>query len=767
MALDSLSKESVISTREKLWPRHPEEGEKERHEREERERTERRRRAKERQQKLMEEFASRQKQFMQRTMETDEENMEWDGTEATAAGGGGSTSRGISRRKEYDCVICSQTSPSTEEKPMGLAVLVQATSVLGHRRKTAEPCVLPTSDEERFTLRRHDTQAAAFDRQVEELSRQFDQMSWLVSVNLGWEGGVHVQTCGHHLHLDCLKSYLCSLRSQQRLASERGEYACPLCRQMANSVLPLPPQLGEAAIMVRSRPANFTSIIPDLTAFLKENPPINQNQSALMEAMSKSMEDMTNSTYLKYKQKSGTRRPQTLFLFVSSIARTNLEIEIVQRGGSLLARPQPNPLIPKRSCIVPLLHVLAVHARLLAHWPSWETWQQLASLDPEPSASGSTPQQLVVPWAQIEVPLLLRDPSALLTQFILLLPLHLDQTYFTCVTKLLYNLLYFQVVIQTSCQMSEGERAYWRSEGAAASSSTPGGQIYNLRSLEETMSRVIMALDPTQLYPEDESTWEGSPPASERTDKQFLEKQIQTLCLPFLRVAALLRHHMYDEPLPEIDSADSEFVRLVYYLELVTEGMSWDRFNAAVALSWPSRAAVNEWLLNLGEFINRSQIAARGLLSDQHVIWHQPSLLSLPLLYDRIFQYYHRRQCTQCQSVPRETSICLLCGTLVCLKETCCKQLSVCEAVQHSIDCGAGTAVYLVVTSSYVIVVRGKRACLWGSVYLDSFGEEDRELKRGKPLYLSPGRYQLLQQQWLAHRFDHTNKKWVWHRDSL
>lgn len=54
--------------------------------------------------------------------------------------------------------------------------------------------------------------------------------------------------------------------------------------------------------------------------------------------------------------------------------------------------------------------------------------------------------------------------------------------------------------------------------------------------------------------------------------------------------------------------------------------------------------------------------------------------------------------------------------------------------MQHSIDCGAGTAMYLVVTSSYVIVIRGKRACLWGSVYLDSFGEEDRELKY-KPFF--------------------------------
>lgn len=99
------------------------------------------------------------------------------------------------------------------------------------------------------------------------------QFSWLISVNLGWEGGVHVQTCGHHLHLDCLKSYLESLRSQQRqqsLAVDRGEYLCPLCRQLANSVLPLSPQLGECSAVVRSRHASTKTIFADLNTFLKE-----------------------------------------------------------------------------------------------------------------------------------------------------------------------------------------------------------------------------------------------------------------------------------------------------------------------------------------------------------------------------------------------------------------------------------------------------------------------------------------------------------------
>ena len=47
----------------------------------------------------------------------------------------------------------------------------------------------------------------------------------------------------------------------------------------------------------------------------------------------------------------------------------------------------------------------------------------------------------------------------------------------------------------------------------------------------------------------------------------------------------------------------------------------------------------------------------------------------------------------------------------------------------HSQDCGGGTGIFLSVNSSTIIVVRGKRACVWGSVFLDIFGEEDKELK--------------------------------------
>lgn len=79
-----------------------------------------------------------------------------------------------------------------------------------------------------------------------------------------------MQTCGHHLHLDCLLPYIKSLNHQQRqlsLAVDSGEYLCPLCRQLANSFLPLSPQLGKRGPVVRSP---FTTILPEINNLLKE-----------------------------------------------------------------------------------------------------------------------------------------------------------------------------------------------------------------------------------------------------------------------------------------------------------------------------------------------------------------------------------------------------------------------------------------------------------------------------------------------------------------
>lgn len=81
--------------------------------------------------------------------------------------------------KEYDCIICNTTSPSTESNPIGLVVLLQSTSVVGHRRKGQERPALPLSDSERarHLASRDATLAAEYFRRHHEMDQHFDSVS--------------------------------------------------------------------------------------------------------------------------------------------------------------------------------------------------------------------------------------------------------------------------------------------------------------------------------------------------------------------------------------------------------------------------------------------------------------------------------------------------------------------------------------------------------------------------------------------------------------
>uniref|UniRef100_A0A182TE85 E3 ubiquitin-protein ligase n=1 Tax=Anopheles melas TaxID=34690 RepID=A0A182TE85_9DIPT len=355
--------------------------------------------------------------------------------------------------------------------------------------------------------------------------------------------------------------------------------------------------------------------------------------------------------------------------------------------------------------------------------------------------------------------------------------------YFTCIVKVTYNLLYYQIVLQLCTHLTEEECD--EILGRYGPTAQPPPAVVRERGVPHigvAMAFVLSQLDRCRHIRSDsvlmgefggegdggyESTSGGG--TAKRLNLDVYEKRLQRLCLPFLRVAALLRHHIYRAEIPDIAGPQLEFARLVYFLELVTVSMDWDKFNASRALCFlpgTELALPKNWCDQLRN-LRPTYESTRSLIVQQHIDWRQPKLLGLPREYERLFTYYHEQPCQRCQNVPKESSICLLCGTIVCIKQSCCKVRDYCEAVRHSISCGGGTGIFLVITSTYIIVIRGHRACLWGSLYLDDYDEEDRDLKRGKPLYLSEDRFNLLESQWLSHRFAHTKHNWVWHRDSL
>ncbi|OXB60624.1 hypothetical protein ASZ78_001157, partial [Callipepla squamata] len=276
---------------------------------------ERRQKARERQQKLLAEFASRQKSFMETAM--DVESPDADIAMEIA------TSEQHISEAIYDCVICGQSGPSTEDRPTGLVVLLQASSVLGQCRNSTEPKKLPTTEEEQIYP--WDTCAALHDVRLATLQRYFKDSSCLQAVSIGWEGGVYVQTCGHTLHIDCHKSYMESLRNDQVLQGfsvDKGEFTCPLCRQFANSVLPCYPGNNVERSLWQSHTNKCMQDLVQEVEDLQEQLgtfPSETNLSKEMESVMKDIKSTTQKKYTDYSKSPGS--PDNDFLFMYSVAR--------------------------------------------------------------------------------------------------------------------------------------------------------------------------------------------------------------------------------------------------------------------------------------------------------------------------------------------------------------------------------------------------------------------------------------------------------------
>lgn len=245
--------------RQKLWP-NQRERQAEQTAREAKEKENMKKKSRERQQKLMEEFANRQRQFMA-TEGKMMEGIDEDENDVEEA-----------REKEYDCIICNRTEPSLETNPIGLVVLVESSSIVGHRRMTRNRFPLPVCDEDKEIPGRHNRMSSEFKKRTEILHRKYGTQ-WFLTQNICWEGGVHVQSCGHHVHLTCHESYLKSLGPMrpQNLNIEHGEFSCPVCRQLANSVLPLSPQLDRPTTIVKNPTPDYGYLCIELMKFIKEN----------------------------------------------------------------------------------------------------------------------------------------------------------------------------------------------------------------------------------------------------------------------------------------------------------------------------------------------------------------------------------------------------------------------------------------------------------------------------------------------------------------
>ena len=115
----------------------------------------------------------------------------------------------------------------------------------------------------------------------------------------------------------------------------------------------------------------------------------------------------------------------------------------------------------------------------------------------------------------------------------------------------------------------------------------------------------------------------------------------------------------------------------------------------------------------------------------------------------------HKRTCLTCGKVPQDPALCLICGALLCAGPTCKRSYSreahlEGEVTRHARRCGLGAGAFALVHQCTTLLVDGPSAAYYSSLYLDAHNEEDRGLRRGKPLFLSSARQAAIHRLWLS-----------------
>ncbi|OMH86259.1 E3 ubiquitin-protein ligase ubr1 [Zancudomyces culisetae] len=216
------------------------------------------------------------------------------------------------------------------------------------------------------------------------------------------------------------------------------------------------------------------------------------------------------------------------------------------------------------------------------------------------------------------------------------------------------------------------------------------------------------------------------------------------LLLPFMRRASALMSMMFGVKFPEHHTSNlddyTEFARLWVFLRLPPP---------AILLSFQSSSVLTcmviRWCNQLADFRNkhRSPISV-GSGYTMAIPLSAPSiynLVKLPYRFEVLFEKSYKAYCLRCSSAPTDPALCLLCGRFVCLQAFCCEDNGVGECNLHMRVCGGTTGFYLPVKKCALLMLHLKNGCFLQSPYLDTHGEVDLGLKRGRPLFLSQMRF--------------------------
>lgn len=624
--------------------------------------------------------------------------------------------------------------------------------------------------------------------------------------------GIHISSCGHAVHHECHDRYLFSLKQRyiRRLGFEGGyivdpdlgELLCPVCRRFANSILPASPdfssklsrkvtqflQTSTPEVITTSSDANTSKLQFPRALSLLESAGKIVGQSKFLKALSAKRNDTTEPVLdpslrrlaMLYYPRSQSSFPAperlnpSLFLW-DTLRYSVVSTEIASRGR------MPSNSAESKSCleslrgelnsstgfILSLLFRVAHSARNLNRLEvllRFEGIQLLAGsvcscisgykdILNATKRKGSLPamidpasQKGLFPdiqfWKQCADPVLAQDPFCSLMSALFCLPVQFISSaeFFIPLVHLFYVVCVIQALV--TCY---GEESFDRS----------GFNDCLLNDVCKTMSEFDIAreyfvsryIDPS-CHPKD---------------------MVRRLTYPYLRRCALLWKLLRSSATsPLYDSSNIWEGSHLYLSNSTQDGSS----SVSMELNGIRELEDLFQIQSLDLILQDESVHMLALKWSQHfcedysprkyrgTLFSTPAvpfrLMQLPPVYQVLLERYVKMQCPDCGSVPDEPTLCLLCGKLCSPSwKPCCRTG---KCLNHVLQCGAGVGIFLLVRKTTILLQRSARLTFWPSPYLDAFGEEDHEMQRGKPLYLSQERYAALTYLVASHNLDRTSE---------
>uniref|UniRef100_A0A4W4FQ45 E3 ubiquitin-protein ligase n=1 Tax=Electrophorus electricus TaxID=8005 RepID=A0A4W4FQ45_ELEEL len=575
------------------------------------------------------------------------------------------------RRQVVTCILCQEEQEiRADGRAMVLAAFVQRSTVMSKNRKR------PPHDPESYDP---------------------------IFMHPDLSFGTHTGSCGHIMHSHCWQRYFEAVqakeqRRQQRLRVhtsydvENGEFLCPLCECLSNTVIPL--LNGEQPGLVQWLNTTSQQIKALHSAHRKAKPTSDNPYSSSIKEMLTTFGTATYKVGLKVHPNE--QDPRVPIMCWTSCAYT---IQSVER----LLVDEQKPLFGSLPCRQDdCLSSLARFGSACWTVSSLATVQShfirlLAALLPDPQVENSR-CILDVDMFHLLVSLVLsypavhcQDSSGLSTDIAELHLLHL------VTVAHLVQILLTSIPVELTMEQESGGVEH-EEESVCL--------LYN--TLRSHIGSCVYEVS---------SGW-------------HLWRAVKAGILPFLRGAALFFHHLHGVPTPpELNAPGaSEWEVLCAYLSLPSNLLQL----------FYSYQEVLEPLL---QGFPRESNKLIELPEDYSALINQASSFTCP---------------KSGGDKSRAPTLCLVCGALLCSQSYCCQtelegeDVGACTA--HTFACGAGVGIFLRVRESQVLFLAGKtKGCFYAPPYLDDYGETDQGLRRGNPLHLCRERYRKIQKLWRQH----------------